>query len=111
MYAFALLLEVMDKEPSLLVIWSIALFVGLAAFFVAREWRLGWLVCIPLLALATLPMLNEQCDPVLGPMIRQEAGLSYRIFSHLAIPVLWGSAPAGWLVRRRSVRQRSRPAI
>ena len=109
--ALALLLEVMDKEPSLLSIWCIALFVGLTAFFAARNWRWGWLVCVPVLALATLPMINEQYDPVLGPMIRQEAGGSYRVLSHLAIPFLWSGALAGWLARRRNVSRASRPAI
>ncbi len=103
--------EVMDKEPSLVFIWGLALGIGWAAFATAREWRRGWVVCVPVLFLATLPMINEQYDPVIGPMMWSEAGLSYRLLSHLAIVVMWSLALGGWLARRRARDRHLRDAV
>lgn len=94
--------EVMDKAPSLVIIWGLALTIGWAAFATAREWRRGWVACVPVLLLATLPMVNEQYDPVIGPMMWPDAGAMYRVLSHLAIVVMWGLALGGWLARRRA---------
>ena len=92
----------MDKEPSLVFIWGLALGVGWAAFATAREWRWGWVVCLPVLLVASLPMINEQYHPVIGPMMWAEAGLPYRLLSHLAVVVMWGLALSGWRARRRA---------
>ena len=111
LHSLPAVLEVMDKEPSLVFIWGLALGVGWAAFATAREWRWGWLVCVPVLLVATLPMLNEQYDPVLGPMMWAEAGLLYRALSHLAILLMWSGALAGWLARRRAPGKHLRDAV
>ena len=80
-----LILEVMDKEPSLSTVWGAALILGLIGFVAARFRR--WLVLPALAVIAFLAysQLSELADPVVGPAIIQEAGRGYLIHSCAAV--------------------------
>src|SRR2546428_13551658 len=69
-----LVLEVMDKEPTLRTVWGAALLLGVVGFAAARFRR--WLVLPALAVIAFLAysQLSELADPVVGPAIIQEAG-------------------------------------
>ena len=80
-----LLLEVMDKEPTLLTVWGAAVSLGLVGYVAARFRR--WLV-LPVLAVIALlawSQLGELADPFVGPAIIQEAGRGYLIQSCAAV--------------------------
>ena len=80
-----LVLEVMDKEPTLLAIWAASLVLGLLGFAAVRFRR--WLV-LPVLAVIAFvawSQLGELADPFVGPAIIQEAGRGYLIQSCAAV--------------------------
>jgi hypothetical protein len=82
-FSFVLLLEVMDKEPTILGLWLGGVTLGFLAFLAAR-WR-RW-AALPFLAIALLSaaaVWMELRDPFVGPAILREAGRSYPW--HLAI--------------------------
>jgi len=72
-----LMLEVMDKEPSLRAIWGAALLLGVVGYVATRFRR--WLVfpALALVALAGWMELGGLLDPHVGPAIMQEAGMWY----------------------------------
>ena len=72
-----LVLEVMDKEPSLRVIWGGAAALGLIGYAAVRFRR--WLVLpsLALIAIAIWIQLGDLLDPHIGPAIMQQAGLLY----------------------------------
>jgi len=82
-----LVLEVMDKEPTLRTVWGAALLLGVVGFAAARFRR--WLVLPALAVIAFLAysQLSELADPVVGPAIIQEAGRGYLIHSYAAVPL------------------------
>lgn len=68
---------VMDKEPSLRVIWGAALLLGVVGYLATRFRR--WLV-IPALAMVGVVAWTELgglLDPQVGTAIMQEAGVWY----------------------------------
>ena len=76
-YAVFLLLEVMDKEPSIIGFWVGALVLGGVGFFLARR-RRGWALPIfALLAVFFAGTWMEWRDPFVGPAIAREAGPRY----------------------------------
>jgi hypothetical protein len=91
----------MDKEPTLLAIWTWALFGGVLG---ALGWRFRWWAGA---ALAVLPAVYfigrhfELSDPYLGPAIVAEAGRRYVLFSYGAVAVFTLLHVAGWLLFRR----------
>jgi len=78
-------LEVMDKEPTLLAVWGAAVLLGLVGYTAARFRR--WLVIPALAVIAFLAwaQLGELADPTVGPAIIQEAGRGYLIQSCAAV--------------------------
>jgi hypothetical protein len=72
-----LMLEVMDKEPSLRVIWGGAGALGLISYTAVRFRR--WLVlpALTLIAIVVWTQLGHLLDPQVGAAITQEAGLWY----------------------------------
>jgi hypothetical protein len=72
-----LILEVMDKEPSLRVIWGGAAALGLIGYAAVRFRR--WLVlpALTLIAIVVWTQLGDLLDPNVGAAIMQEAGLWY----------------------------------
>src|SRR2546422_3912137 len=69
-----LILEVMDKEPSLRTVWGAALLLGLVGFVAARFRR--WLVLPALTVIGFLAywQLSQLADAVVRPGIIQGAG-------------------------------------
>jgi hypothetical protein len=80
-----LLLEVMDKQPTLLAIWGAALLLGLLGFAAVRFRR--WLVlpALALIAFLAWTQLGDLADPFVGPAIIQELGRGYLIQSCAAV--------------------------
>jgi|SRR6267378_2740320 len=72
-----LMLEVMDKEPSLRAIWGAALLLGVVGYVATRFRR--WLVfpALALVAVAAWTELGELVDQQVGPAIMREAGMWY----------------------------------
>jgi hypothetical protein len=77
--------EVMDKEPSLVHLWSVAIVAGLLGYF-AWRWRI---VAGVVATLASVPLVWgfhwELTDPYVGSAIRQEAGQGYVIQAYLSM--------------------------
>ena len=95
--------EVMDKEPTLLSLWSSALLLGVVGFF---AWRRN----VNLGAIATLAAAVrvwgfhfELTDPHVGSAIRQEAGHGYVLQAYAGMLTCAALHLAGVaaLVRRR----------
>lgn len=98
--------EVMDKEPTLVVIWAWALIGGSLGII---GWRFRWWVGA---ALALLPagyflaLRSEITDPYVAPAIIEEAGYGYVRWSYYAAAVFIALHAIGvWrAVRRPSQR-------
>ena len=100
--------EVMDKEPTLLSLWSSALLLGVVGFFAWR--RHVTLGAIAGLAAAVLvwSFHLELTDPHVGPAILQEAGRGYVLQAYAAILVCAALHLAGIAA---FVRQRHATAV
>jgi len=96
-----LVLEVMDKEPTLRTVWGTAWLLGLVGFAAARFRR--WLVLPPLAVIAFLAylQLSELADPVTGPAIIQETGRGYLIHSCAAVALAVLLSVLGLVPKRR----------
>src|SRR3989442_14551786 len=72
-----LVLEAMDKAPSLRAIWAGAAVLGLVGYATVRFRR--WLVlpALALIAAAAWTQLGDLLDPQVGPAIMQQAGRWY----------------------------------
>jgi hypothetical protein len=72
-----LVLAVLDKEPSLRVIWGGAVALGLIGYAAVRFRR--WLVvpALAVIAIAVWTQLGDLFDPHVGPAIMREAGMWY----------------------------------
>jgi hypothetical protein len=99
----AAVLEVMDKEWSLLTVWLIFLSLGVVGLFLTRLRR--WLIVPALLAIvvAAYALVAEITDPHVGPAILEEAGRGYVIQSYIAIGVATVLTLAGLRSRPRAV--------
>jgi len=97
-----LILEVMDKEPSIRTVWGAALVLGLVGFVAARFRR--WLVLPTLAVIGFLAywQLSELADPAVGPVIIQEAGRGYLIQSCAAVAVAVLLSVLGLVPKRRA---------
>lgn len=86
--------EVMDKEPTIVVVWVCSVLVVMfGAVAAALRWWAG-LIFVAVAALLSIAMLMEIYDPFVGPAIRLEAGRGYVFQVHaaaivaIAIPLL-----------------------
>src|ERR1041384_3112038 len=72
-----LIVEVMDQQPSLRVIWGGAAALGVISYVAVRFRR--WLVlpALALIAIVAWTQLGALLDPHLGPAIMQDGGLWY----------------------------------
>ena len=97
-----LILEVMDKEPSLGAVWGAALLLGFVGFVAARFRR--WLVLPALTVIGVLAylQLSELADAALRPAIIQGAGRGYLIQSCAAIAVAVLLSVLGLVPKRRA---------
>jgi hypothetical protein len=82
-FSFAVLLEGMDKEPTILGLWFGGVTFGLLAFLAARWRRWAALRFLAVVLLGAAAVWMELRDPFVGPAILREAGRSYPW--HLAI--------------------------
>jgi hypothetical protein len=100
MNIFAALFEVMDKEPSLLQVWSLFLSVGVGGFLLCRyrNWLLA--VVLPIALFLASGHLSELHDPFVGPAIAREAGRDYFTQSYIAMAVGVALPFLGMLKRR-----------
>jgi len=85
MNALATIFEVMDKEPSLLAVWLLFLFLAVGGFLLChyRYWLL--LVTLPISLFFAWLYLSELRDPFVGPAIIREAGKGYVYQSYIAM--------------------------
>jgi hypothetical protein len=72
-----LMLEVMDKQPSLRVLWGGAAALGVVSYVAVRFRR--WLVlpALALIAIVAWTQLGDLLDPHVSSAIMQDAGLWY----------------------------------
>jgi hypothetical protein len=94
------LLEVMDKEWSLPIVWPLFLILGIIGFVLGRR---TWWACIPVIAGITLlavGQLSEMHDSVVGPDILSEPGHSYFVQSYAAIVISFVLALGGMIIGR-----------
>ena len=96
-----LALEVMDKEPSTLAMWGLAVSGG-AVGYVAARWRrwTAW-VTVGIVGLAAFVLLSELRDPDIGPAILRETNGRYPWHGVGSLALAIGMTLAG---TRRSVR-------
>jgi len=97
-----LILEVMDKEPSLRTVWGAALLLGFVGFAAVRFRR--WLVLpvLVIIALLAYSQLSQLADPVVGAAIIQEAGRGYLIQSCAAVALAVFLSVLGLVPTRRA---------
>ncbi len=85
-----ILLEVMDKEPTLALIWGCAIFLAASGFIGCRyNHRFGFLV-FPVVLVLSMALLLELNDQAVGQAIIREAGISYVIESYIAVAMAFG---------------------
>jgi hypothetical protein len=102
-----MLLEVMDKEPSIRSMWISALVLGGGGLLLCRRWPWLVLLILPVVALGTWALSAEIADPFVGPAILREAGTNYPTHAYAsgalsAILPLMGYVR--WLRGRRRAR-------
>jgi hypothetical protein len=94
-----LLLEVMDKEPTVMGMWAFTGIIGVGGFFLSRSWPWTAPLVVALVALNAWGLTMELNDPFVGPAILEEAGTSYPMHAAVtsviaaALPLLgavWG---------------------
>ena len=96
------LLEVMDKESSILSFWVSAFVVGGVGFLLARR---RWWWVLPVLALLAFSFIGtwmEWTDPFVGPAIAREAGPRYPVHLIASTVVAAGLTLAGLIRAKRA---------
>ena len=72
-----MLAEVADKEPGLLLVWSIAAGVSIACFALSRWRRWALVLTVPVAACCVYATFQWLHDPHEGPAIVRELGRGY----------------------------------
>jgi hypothetical protein len=85
MTAVAMLLQIMDKEPTLLKIWILFLSCGAIGFVLCRLEHRAVIIIFPAMALFSYFWYSKLNSPNVASAIRAEAGHSYVYQSYLAI--------------------------
>ena len=107
----AFLLEVMDKEPTLSDIWSVALLFGAGGFLLCWRRPLLLILIFPFALALACGRLLELHDPDVGRHILREAGRGYFLQSYAAmvltavLPVV-GAAAGAWIRWAREIKYR-----
>src|SRR2546426_5934555 len=97
-----LILEVMDKEPALRMVWGAALLLGLVGFLAARFRRWLALPALGVIGFLAYWQFSELADSAVGPAIIQEAGRGYLIQSCAAVAVAVLISVLGLVPKRRA---------
>lgn len=100
MNVMAIILEVMDKEPSLPGVWVLNLFLAAFGYLLCRRYKRSLLFILPITLLFAYSVLAELHDPYVGPAILREAGRGYLIQNYMATAVAVLVPCAGALMRR-----------
>lgn len=101
--------EVMDKEPSIVQNWIVAVSTGIVALGAWRwRWWAGAFVSA-LFAVAVAGVWSELSDPFVGPAIREEAGSGYGL--HFYASVAFGTALHCAAAVHGHRRRRARSAV
>lgn len=98
---FPILAEVVDKEPTLTWLWTIAAILSAASFALCRWRRWTAVIAIPAAAFWIWLLLPEIRDRFVGPAILQELGRGYVIQTYLAAFVPLFFIVFGLLRKRR----------
>jgi hypothetical protein len=105
-----LLFEVMDKEPTLPVIWLFAILIAGSGFgFCRYNYKFIFFV-IPITSCLALSLLLEIHDSSVGPAILREAGVSYVVQCYLATLIAIALPLAGAIDNYKNRRTRRSPA-
>ena len=97
--------EVMEKEPTLLRLWTWALLLGVVGFFAWRRHLAAGAFAALIAAVLVWSFHFELTDPHVGPAIQQEAGRQYVVQAYgalLACAVLHVAGIAALVLRRRA---------
>jgi hypothetical protein len=85
-----LLFEVMDKEPTLVLVWCVALVIGVGGFFLSNYKYQFIVLILPIALYISFGLLREIHDEFVGSAILREAGIGYVIQNYLAILIMIG---------------------
>jgi hypothetical protein len=100
----ALLLDVMDKEASVVQIWIECIILGIGGLIVSR-YRYWLAICVLALALLLAwSQISELRDPFVGPNIVREAGPGYVIKSYMALTIAVTLPTIGAIIGWRRTR-------
>jgi hypothetical protein len=102
----ALFFEVMDKVPSVAMIWINCTVLGLLGFFLCF-YRAWFWPLIFILTLILLPGLLPDNDSGIRPAILREAGVNYYRNSYPAILIAIGLPAVGTLLNGRKKRDKT----
>ncbi len=81
---FCVLAEVADKEPTLVMLWTVAAVLSLASFALCRWRRWAAVIAIAATVIWIFILLPEVHDRFVGPAILQELGRGYVIQTYIA---------------------------
>ncbi len=80
---FCIVAEVVDKEPTLAWLWTVAVILSVASFGLCRWRRWASFIALAATAIWITILLPELRDPFIGPAIPQELGRSYVIQTYV----------------------------
>ncbi|SRR6266542_1750855 len=105
---FAVVAEVMDKEPSVALICLAAVLLAVSGFAAGRYRPKALFLIVPLSLLGSYAVLVELRDPFVEKAIRAEAGSPYVLGVYLAVFLALLAPVAGLWVRRHEREQPGR---
>lgn len=84
------LAEVSDKEPSVVVIWLISLYLSGLVFLLSRWRKWASLIALPFIGFWAFALVVELRDPNVGTAILQELGRGYVVQAYVAavVPIM-----------------------
>ncbi len=98
---FAVVAEVMDKEPSAALIWFTAVLLAVGGFAAARYRPKALILIVPICLVAVLAVLAELRDPFVGTAMSAEAGTPFVPGTYLAILLVLLAPIIGLWARHR----------
>ena len=98
----AFVLEVMDKEADLRVVWLVFIVIGIAGFRAAQAKRWAFALVLVLWGFATWTAIGDLFDPQVRPAIVAEAGRGHVVQLIVASILSLSSIIAGFVYRKRA---------